>query len=43
MAVAHYALGNLSNQVLAREYQISLPTEKQLARRLEARRKQLDQ
>jgi predicted nuclease of restriction endonuclease-like (RecB) superfamily len=42
-AVAHYALGNLGNQVLAREYQVTLPTEEQLARRLEARRKQLDQ
>jgi predicted nuclease of restriction endonuclease-like (RecB) superfamily len=40
-AVAHYALGNLGNQVLAREYQIGLPTEEQLIRRLEARRKQL--
>lgn len=41
-AVAHYALGNLRNQVLAREYQLALPTEEQLAHRLEARRKQLD-
>jgi hypothetical protein len=42
-AVAHYALGNLGNQVLAREYQLTLPTEEQLIRRLEARRRQLDQ
>jgi predicted nuclease of restriction endonuclease-like (RecB) superfamily len=42
-AVAHYALGNLGNQVLAREYQLTLPTEEQLARRIEAKRRQLDQ
>jgi len=42
-AVAHYALGNLRNQVLAREYQLNLPTEEQLARRLEVRRKQWSQ
>jgi predicted nuclease of restriction endonuclease-like (RecB) superfamily len=42
VAVAHYALGNLGNQVLAREYQIDLPTEEQLARRLEAKRKELE-
>jgi hypothetical protein len=41
-AVAHYALGNLGNQVLARKYQIGLPSEEQLIRRLEARRKQLN-
>lgn len=41
-AVAHYSLGNLRNQVLAREYQLALPTEEQLAKRLEARRRQLD-
>jgi hypothetical protein len=41
-AVAHYALGNLGNQVLAREYQLTLPTEEQLARRIEAKRKELD-
>lgn len=40
--VAHYALGNLVNQVLAREYQLVLPTEEQLVNRLEARRRQLD-
>lgn len=42
-AVAHYALGNLGSQVLAREYQLTLPTEEQLARRIEAKRRQLDQ
>jgi predicted nuclease of restriction endonuclease-like (RecB) superfamily len=42
-AVAHYALGNLGNQVLAREYQLTLPTEEHLARRIEAKRRQLDQ
>jgi predicted nuclease of restriction endonuclease-like (RecB) superfamily len=42
-AVAHYALGNLGNQVLAREYQLALPTEEELVKRLEARRRQLDQ
>jgi predicted nuclease of restriction endonuclease-like (RecB) superfamily len=41
-AVAHYALGNLGNQVLAREYQLALPSEEQLVRRLAARRRQLD-
>ncbi len=41
-AVAHYSLGNLGNQVVAREYQLVLPTEEQLVRRLEARRRQLD-
>ena len=41
-AVAHYSLGNLGNQVLAREYQLALPTEEQLAKRLESRRRQLD-
>jgi hypothetical protein len=41
-AVAHYALGYLGNQVLAREYQLALPSEEQLVRRLAARRRQLD-
>ncbi len=40
--VAHYALGNLGNRVLAREYQLALPTEEQLVKRLEARRRQLE-
>jgi len=42
-AVAHYSPGNLGSQVFAREYQLALPTEEQLAKRLEARRRQLDQ
>jgi hypothetical protein len=41
-AVAHYALGNLVNHVLARDYQLALSTEEQLVRRMEARRRQLD-
>ena len=41
-AVAHYSLANLGNQVLAREYQLALPTEEQLEKRLEARRRQLE-
>jgi hypothetical protein len=41
-AVAHYSLANLGNQVLAREYQLALPTEEQLCKRLEARRRQLE-
>ncbi|RRA50386.1 YhcG family protein [Acidipila sp. EB88] len=40
-AVAHYSLGNLGNQVVAREYQLTLPTEDELVQRLEARRRQL--
>jgi YhcG PDDEXK nuclease domain len=41
-AVAHYALGNLGNKVLAREYQLTLPTEEELTRRLKAKRRELD-
>jgi hypothetical protein len=33
-SVAHYSLGNLSNQVLAREYQLALPNEAELAQKL---------
>jgi urease accessory protein UreE len=33
--VAHYALGNLHNKVLAREYQLTLPEEKRLVEELE--------
>lgn len=40
--VAHYSLANLGNQVLAREYQLALPTEEQLVKRLEARRRQFE-
>jgi predicted nuclease of restriction endonuclease-like (RecB) superfamily len=38
-AVAHYALGNLSNQVLAREYNLALPDENELAARVETARR----
>ena len=38
-AVAHYALGNLSNAVLAREYKIQLPSEERLADELEETRR----
>jgi predicted nuclease of restriction endonuclease-like (RecB) superfamily len=37
-AVAHYALGNLSNQVLAREYHLNLPGEAELAARIDMAR-----
>jgi hypothetical protein len=40
-AVAHYALGNLANQVFAREYQLSLPAEGDLAIRIDRARKLL--
>ena len=41
-AVAHYALGNLANRVLAREYQLTLTQEQHLIQRLEERRRQLE-
>ena len=37
-AVAHYALGNMHNKVLAREYQLALPTPKELGERLKQAR-----
>jgi hypothetical protein len=40
-AVAHYALGNLSNTVLAREYKFQLPSEDRLADELAATRRAL--
>jgi hypothetical protein len=40
-AVAHYALGNLANQVLAREYQLNLPNEPELAARIDTARRLL--
>ncbi len=40
-AVAHYALGNLSNTVLAREYKVQLPSEELLADELTETRKAL--
>ena len=38
-AVAHYALGNLANQVLAREYHLNLPGEAEVAARIETVRR----
>ena len=40
-AVAHYALGNLANQVLAREYHLNLPGVAELAARIDAARRLL--
>ena len=40
-AVAHYALGNLGNQVLTREYQLNLPDEAEIAARIDAVRRVL--
>ncbi|HTU44020.1 MAG TPA: PDDEXK nuclease domain-containing protein [Bryobacteraceae bacterium] len=40
-AVAHYAVGNLSNTVLAREYKIQLPSEDRLADELAETRRAL--
>ena len=40
-AVAHYALGNLSNQVLTREYELALPKEADLAAKIEVARRLL--
>jgi len=40
-AVAHYALGNLANKVLAREYKLALPTERELAHELRRQRRAL--
>ena len=42
-AVAHYALGNLGNQVLAREYQLTLPSQEELTKRLQACRREIGQ
>ena len=41
-AVAHYALGNLRNKVLAGEYRLALPAEKQLVEELERTQKALE-
>jgi predicted nuclease of restriction endonuclease-like (RecB) superfamily len=38
-AVAHYALGNLGNQVLAREYRLTLPDEAELVARIDHTRR----
>ncbi|MGA7240894.1 MAG: PDDEXK nuclease domain-containing protein [Bryobacteraceae bacterium] len=40
-AVAHYALGNLANRVLAREYQLNLPKANKIEARIEEARRQL--
>jgi predicted nuclease of restriction endonuclease-like (RecB) superfamily len=40
-AVARYALGNLANQVLAREYQLNLPDEADVVARIDAARRLL--
>ncbi len=40
-AVAHYALGNLNNRVLAREYRLSLPNEQVLVREISTTRRAL--
>jgi hypothetical protein len=40
-AVAHYALGNLHNRVLAREYRLSLPEESALVREISDTRRAL--
>jgi predicted nuclease of restriction endonuclease-like (RecB) superfamily len=41
-AVAHYALGNLRNKVLAGEYRLALPAEKQLVEELARTQKALE-
>ncbi len=41
-AVAHYALGNLRNKVLAGEYRLALPAEKQLVEELAKTQKALE-
>jgi predicted nuclease of restriction endonuclease-like (RecB) superfamily len=40
-AVAHYALGNLPNKVIAREYQLNLPEKAKLAARIDSARRLL--
>jgi predicted nuclease of restriction endonuclease-like (RecB) superfamily len=40
-AIAHYALGNLSNKVLAREYQLALPDETKVAQVIDNTRRLL--
>jgi len=41
-AVAHYSLGGLNNQVMAREYRIALPKEKKLEAAIEKARKRIE-
>jgi hypothetical protein len=40
-AVAHYALGNINNRVLARQYKLSLPKEKALVQQISSTRRAL--
>jgi hypothetical protein len=40
-AVAHYALGNLQNRVMAREYRLTLPEESVLVREISDTRRAL--
>jgi len=42
-AVAHYALEGLRNTVLAREYQLALPDEVRLAKKIEDSRHRLSE
>lgn len=42
-AVAHYALGGLSNKVFASRYKLQLPDPKILKREIEAERRRLEQ
>jgi hypothetical protein len=41
-AVAHYALGGLSNRVFASRYQLELPDPELLKREIEAERRRLE-
>lgn len=41
-AVAHYALGNLTNKVLASRYKLQLPSPKSLAREIKTERRRLE-
>jgi hypothetical protein len=41
-AVAHYALGNLPNQIMAAEYQLTLPDPKQLEEEINKTRRMLE-
>lgn len=42
-ALAHYALGGLTNKVFASRYKLQLPDPKLLAHELEAERRRLEQ
>jgi hypothetical protein len=41
VAVAHYSLGGLGNTVLAREYELALPNQQRLAKKLESTRNRI--